>query len=417
MKNEIIIRKNLKKVKEKKIIMTIDIGKESNYCYGRIGELEIETFNFKHNQSGYSKVEEAIKKLQERSKVNEVIIGFESTGVYGEPLAHYFKSKNYEIRQVNPMHTKRAKEIEDNSPNKTDIKDPKVIANLIEMGKSLTVVIPREESAELRRLTELRESFIVHRTSLYNQIHSKVFLVFPEYFEIFKNVKSKSSQYILNKSVLPEEIKKLSVEKFGGKLKKISRGRKNIQTVRELIEKAKTSIGIKEGTKIIDYDVKEKLEIVKDINQRIENIEKKMSKSLEKIDYSANILSIRGIKSVLAAGIIGELGDIRDFKTTSEIEKFAGLDLFEVSSGKHKGKKHISKRGRSHLRKVLYQCALNVIRKGGILHSAYNEFLKRNKPKMIAIVSIMRKLLKIIFSIVKNNSVYDENYKNKKHAA
>lgn len=44
--------------------------------------------------------------------------------------------------QVNPMHPKRLKELQGNSPNKTDRKDPKVIAHIITLGHALTVVIP-----------------------------------------------------------------------------------------------------------------------------------------------------------------------------------------------------------------------------------------------------------------------------------
>ncbi len=198
MKSKIIIRKNLKKVNEKKIIMTVDLGKENNFCYGFVDDLEIEPFEFKHNKSGYETIISSIRQLQTASSVKETIIGYESTGVYGEPFAHYFKLRGFEIVQVNPMHTKRVKEISDNSPNKNDKKDPKVIGNLIELGNTLSVVIPEGVAAELRRLTEMRESYIKHRTSLYNQIHARVFLIFPEYFEILKDIKTKSSHYILN---------------------------------------------------------------------------------------------------------------------------------------------------------------------------------------------------------------------------
>lgn len=417
MKSEIIIRKNLKKVNEKKIIMTVDLGKENNFCYGCVNDLEIESFEFKHNQSGYEKILNSIQQLQEASSIKEVIIGYESTGIYGEPFAHYFKSKGFEIVQVNPMHTKRVKEISDNSPNKNDKKDPKVIANLIELGNTLSVVIPEGTAADLRRLTEMRESNISYRTSLYNQIHARVFLTFPEYFEILKDIKTKSSHYILSRYTLPEIISKLSVKKLGIQLKKISRGRKNESTAKALIEKAQASIGIVEGSKIIGKEIKQKLKMIDDINMQNDNIENEMVTLVENVNYSRNILSIRGIKTVLAAGIIGELGDIKNFKTISEVEKFAGLDLFEISSGKKKGNFHISKRGRSHLRKILYQCALNVIRKGGILHKDYQSYLERNKPKMKAIVAIMRKLLRLIFSLVKNNSMYIDNYAKSKKIA
>jgi len=51
-------------------------------------------------------------------------------------------SKPVKIVQVNPMHTKRMKEVNDNSPLKTDDKDPRVIADIIRLGHALTVVVP-----------------------------------------------------------------------------------------------------------------------------------------------------------------------------------------------------------------------------------------------------------------------------------
>ena len=73
-----------------------------------------------------------------------------------------------------------------------------------------------------------------------------------------------------------------------------------------------------------------------------------------KSPYKNSILSLKGIGEITAAGLIGEVGDFAKFKTISEITKLAGLDLFEVSSGKHKGQQHISKRGRPLMRKLLF---------------------------------------------------------------
>jgi transposase len=85
-------------------------------------------------------------------------------------------------------------------------------------------------------------------------------------------------------------------------------------------------------------------------------VEAEMDKYLGEIPYSRSILSIKGIGTITAAGLIGEIGDFRQFHTISEVMKHAGLDLYEISSGKHKGEKHISKRGRHLLRKILFFC-------------------------------------------------------------
>ena len=76
-----------------------------------------------------------------------------------------------------------------------------------------------------------------------------------------------------------------------------------------------------------------------------EEIEAEMAKTLERIPCSARILSMKGLGVVTVAGLIGEVGDFSKFRTQSEIMKLAGLDLYEISSGKRKGQRRISKTG------------------------------------------------------------------------
>ncbi len=132
------------------------------------------------------------------------------------------------------------------------------------------------------------------------------------------------------------------------------------------------------------------------------------AKSISQI-YKPN-LSIKGIGKITAAGLIGEVGDFTKYKTISEIHKLAGLDIFEISSGQHKGQRHISKRGRPLMRKLLFFAALSAVRKGGILYEQYQGYLKRGMMKMKALVAIYRKLLGIIFAIVRDNKEYVIDY-------
>jgi transposase len=124
-------------------------------------------------------------------------------------------------------------------------------------------------------------------------------------------------------------------------------------------------------------------------------------------------MSIKGIGHVTAAGLIGEVGDFNKFKTISEVMKLAGLDLFEVSSGKHKGMHHISKRGRALMRKLLFFVAVNTVKSQGIMHAKYQKMVNAGTPKMKALVAVSRKLLRIIFALARDNAVYDVNYNNK----
>jgi len=135
-----------------------------------------------------------------------------------------------------------------------------------------------------------------------------------------------------------------------------------------------------------------------------------MSLYLDQIPYSHSILSLKGIGKITVAGLVGEVGDFRKFKTISEITKLAGLDLFEVSSGNHKGLRRISKRGRALMRKLLFFAALNAVKSHGIMHAKYHTMLDNGTSKMKALVAVARKLLRIIFALARDNTEYDEQY-------
>ena len=110
-------RKRIQIVNEKVMIAAIDIGKNKNTGYFRCHNgVEIKPFEFNNDKKGFKEFWGKIFKARVIHKVNKIIIGFESTSSYGEPLIHYLLDKPVQLVQVNPMHTKRVKELHDNSP-------------------------------------------------------------------------------------------------------------------------------------------------------------------------------------------------------------------------------------------------------------------------------------------------------------
>jgi len=403
--------KKLKVVNEKTLIVTIDIGKVVNMGYCRCPDrTEVKPFKFHNNREGFDRFWGCVSEIKAVKGLEETVVGLESTGAYGEPLMHYLKDKPVRLVQVNPMHTKKLKELQGNSPNKTDNKDPKVIADIIELGHALSVVIPRGTVAELRRLTQARERSTQRMSMLMSQLQDLIFLIFPEFMTVMKDITIKSAQYLLKNHPRPQDAVEAGVELLTQILKKVSRGKLGKERAEALYRAAEESIGLGEGRESIVLEIKETVSAIESIERFVKEIEKHMSKHLKDIPYSRCILSMKGIGEITTAGLIGEMGDFKKYSTIAEVIKHAGLDLFEISSGKHKGKRRISKRGRPLLRKLLFFASINVVRKGGILHKQYQHHLKKGMPKMKALVAISRKLLSIIFALVRDHSVYIARY-------
>jgi len=389
------------------LIVAVDIGMEMNrgYCTTPDGR-DIRPFKFDNSREGMDKLWGMVMASKNRFQCEEIMVGYESTGPYGEPLVHYLRKKPVRMVQVNPMHTKRVKEISDNSPLKTDDKDPRVIADIMKLAHVLSIVIPEGDAAYLRRLNNARERHVRERTALLNQLQQLVFLLFPEFKKVMKDKKCHTPLYLLKQYPTPEAISVLDKNTLGEAMRKKSRGKFRDRHADMLISFAKNTVGIKEGVLGLSMDIRHILTQLEMLHTLIAEIESEMETVLGRIPYSSKLLSIKGLGVVSVAGIIGEIGDFKKFQTRGEIMKLAGLDLYEISSGKWKGRRKISKRGRSLLRKILYYAAIQTIRKNGILHDYYTRLTERGMKRMKALVAVSRKLLGIIYAIVRDDSEY-----------
>lgn len=398
------------KINHQTLIGAVDIGKNVQYGYFRAPNgNDTVTFKFFNTRKGFTVFWKKLCRFKKQEGLEDVVIGFESTGCYAEPFSNFLRKKPVKLVQVNPVHTKRVKELTGNSPNKTDKKDPRVIADIIGLGHALTMVVPQGPAAELRRLTQARERSIKNRTAANNQLQDLVYIIFPELLNAMKP-STKTGAYLLKNYPCPEDIVSLGQKPLAEIVTKISRGKFTDQKALALFEAAQTSVGIKEGKASIVLEIQYLIDMIAQHNQFIASLEKEMHTYLEQIPYGPNILSIKGIGVVTASGLIGEVGDFKSFTTIPEIMKLAGLDLYEISSGSRRGQRRISKRGRPLMRKLLFFAAINAVKSGGIMHDKYHQMLDRGMIKIKALVAISRKILGLIFAIVRDNTMYRKNY-------
>jgi len=407
--------KKVTKINDKTVIATLDIGKNIQYGYFRAPNgNDVKPFEFYNSKKSYDEFWQKLCQFKDQERLEQIVIGFESTGPYAEPLFHFLRKKPVRLVQVNPVHTKRVKELTGNSPNKTDKKDPRVIADVISLGHALTLVVPEGPAAQLRRLTQARQRAIKTRTSMINQLQHLIFVIFPEFLQVLK-IATKTARYLIKHYTTAEKICALGLESVNQIFKKVSRGKLGQNRAKQLYEAAKNSIGISEGQQSIVFEIEHLIDRIEAEDQFIDSLEKQMCAYLQQIPYSQNILSIKGLGQVTVAGLIGEVADFNKFDTISEIMKLAGLDLYEISSGNRRGQRRISKRGRPLMRKLLFFAAINAVKSKGIMHAKYQQMLDRGMPKMKALIAISRKLLGLIFAIVRDKTKYVENYSDDHH--
>ena len=122
--------------------------------------------------------------------------------------------------------------------------------------------------------------------------------------------------------------------------------------------------------------------------------------------------SMKGIGAVISAVFLGEIGDVSRFDNWKQVRRLAGLNLAEQSSGKHKGKTKITKRGRPMLRNILYLAGVTTVNHNSEMRQLYSYLLKRPSnqlKKNQALIAVGLKVMRIMFYMAKNKEKYDAN--------
>lgn len=410
------LQKNLEGLSLSKILIgSIDLSKREHHgcCFTIDGKTE-KVINFSNDETGAEKYWSYLEKAKEENGLDNIVISAESTGSYGEGLLNWYREKGAKILLVNPKHTKRLKELTDNSPGKTDKKDPLVIGSILKWGGGQKPLEITGSIAELRSLSHNRERQKVSLSRYYNQLESQVVRIFPEFLIVMKGLKTKTAKGLLKDYPDPQQIKALGKLQLIEKLQQLSRGKLSEQRGHDLYEAAKCSIGIKSGIRSISLEIKMLVASITQTEDQIKAIERLMNEELKQISWSEYLTSVPGISIVSAAILIGEIGDFKKIKSAKALEKLSGLNLYEISSGNHKGSKRISKRGRVLLRKILYMVSLGMVKKNGIFRSTYEKHKTKGMKSPQAIVAVSRKLIRVIYALVTKEQKYQKQGKNKK---
>jgi len=394
------------------LIVGVDIAKELQWArFTDYRGLEIgRVIKFSNNREGFENILASIETTCKLKRLAEVVVGMEPTGHYWKPLANYLILNGIKVVMVNPYHTKRAKELDDNSPTKSDRKDALTIARLVREGRYYEVYMPHDVYAELRVLSNTRIGLMRRQNALKNAITAVLDEYFPEIKEVFKcPLKGKASLQIMKTCPFPALILELGV---GGVLLEIRKAVKKTvggKKALELVEAAKTSIGVNYGATSAKLKLGLMIEELELLTEQLEQIKSAMEVALKDTGLKEIILSIPGVGVVTAASLLGEIGDPLRFAHPDQISRMAGYNLVEDSSGKNQSGTVISKRGRKNLRSILYQMALVMVAVNEEMKELYHYLKARpNNPlkKKQALVVISKKVVTIIYNLAKKQTEY-----------
>lgn len=158
--------------------------------------------------------------------------------------------------------------------------------------------------------------------------------------------------------------------------------------------------------------VEQHIESMKETVVRLEKQMKHVVASDQELKRCFDLLtSIVGIGDVAALAFLGEIGTGERFVHTRQVETYCGLIPKTRQSGSSvNGKARLSKVGNSRMRRALYMPALSALQANPAIRTFAERLVKAGKPPKVVICATMRKLLRVMFAIVKSGRHYDLQY-------
>jgi transposase len=398
-------------IKFETLIVGIDVGKQTHYARAfDFRGLELaKLLRFSNTRQGYEDLESWMQGIMKEHGKTEAIVGFEPTGHYWFTLGDHLQSQGHRLGIVNPFHVKCTKELDDNSPTKNDRKDPKTIAMLVKDGRYRDVYIPEDLFQELREAVNERERLLEQLIVLSNQVLRWLDIRFPEFSGVFKDWSRNAAWLTLRHHSTPKKVVTAGVEGLMRTWRQEMK-RPSLKKAERLVKAASESIGRTAGSEVAEAALQNILTQYELIDRQKQETEMLMQELLLKVPNASKLMDIKGIGMVTAAVIVSEIGDIRRFRDPRQIQKMAGLNLRENSSGKHKGKTTISKRGRKRLREGLFRAMITMLATNQEFRVLHRRNLTReNNPltKMESVIALCGKLIRVIFAILTKGNDYD----------
>ena len=405
--------KKIEAVTEKTLVIGIDVGSETHFARAfdhRGIEYSKKPFKFSNDEAGFAELKTWILEHMKVHDKDKVMPGMEPTGHYWFNLGKFLQDNDMKPVLVNPHHVKKSKELDDNTQNKNDRKDPKVIAGLVREGRYMIPYLPDGVYADLRTASNMRFQVQSELTRILNRISRWFSIYFPEYKTVYGNLDAASGMLVLKKAPLPEDILALGVDginKIWRDAKMRAVGKKRAQT---LVDAAEHSIGSKEGAISARMEMRMLIEDYESRKVRLQEIMILVEELVAKIPMAEKLMEIKGVGLKTVSGFLAEVGDISRFKNPKELQKLAGLALVENSSGKHKGETTISRRGRKRLRYLLFEVAMSLVAKNyefAELHHYYTTRKQNPLKKMQSLMVVAEKLIRVFYVILTKGVDYD----------
>ncbi len=387
------------------LFVGIDVAKSKHDCciIDSDGTIHTDSLRISNSKKGFESLFSCILSALDSKDISNVKIGLESTGHYSTNITNYLYSKGFKVHILNPLATNLFRKASTLRKTKTDKTDAKVIATMLFTDESKSYSPVSYQFSELKSLTRHRYRMIGYRSKLKLSVTRLIDIIFPELPDSVWSIHQNSSYSLLLELPTPKDICNCHLTKLTNLISKASKGKYGKDKAASLKELALNSIG--SGNRSTAFELQQTIRLIQSVQSEIDALDQQIKIIVKELNTP--IITIPGIGYTLAAIILSEIGNIEFFSSPAKLLAFAGMEPSTYQSGKYNASKTpMVKRGSTYLRWAVMQAARLVAMRDDTFSRYMAKKRSEGKHYEVARSHVGKKLLRVIFYLLKNNVEY-----------
>ena len=381
----------------------IDVAMDKHDCVvlDSDGNVVFEVFTFENNRNGFKTLKKVLRSCSKNPK--KIKVGLESTGHYSDNLLAFLNSIGYDPVLFNPLHTNLFRKGQSLRKTKTDHVDAHTIATMLRTEDLKSYSQPSYHLSELKSLTRYRSTLVSDCSRRKISLVRLCQILFPELKNLVPSLHMNSVYALLSELPSADKVAKCNLMHLTSLLSSASKGHYGRDKAIEIREQARSSIGIRSVVK--ELELQQTIELIRILQQQIEAVENEINELMEDID--SPITSIPGIANRMAAVIIAETNNFKDFERAEQVLAFAGLDPSVYQSGQLTSThSKMVKRGSKYLRYAIFNATKYVCHWDPTFNAYLAKKRAEGKPYNVAVSHAAKKLTRVMFHLVKTNKAF-----------
>ena len=365
-------------------------------------------FVIKENATGYQSLLDRLETIRQQLAISQLQIGLEATGDYWKNLYYFLQSRTaWPVTVINPVQTRRFAQ----SHLRRAVTDP---IDALEIARYMQERKPDPTPPQTFGLLVVKDidkqmlSLIKERNANICRLRLELGKTFPELEQQSPSLTAQRVLVLLKHYPTAEMVHLANEDQ----LRQLTYGIKKQHLPSTFVSRVKllaqNSIACKSGLGAGIVVQTLALRIL-EIQAHLDQLKKELIKVHHKIAGKPSILTtIPGVASLTAAILEAYIGDVKRFPNYNQIVAYFGMNPTICSSGVSKAKKgHLQKKGNARVRNILFMNALSLIRfKEEPFYGFYQQKVAEGKPKLVAVTAIMRKLLVVVYEMLKKNEPF-----------